>query len=203
MIPRLTTRIGIAAFVLVLIIALSAIMAGAQTPTPTETATPTSTPTATPAIQSFTVDISQSGEGNGEGLADVQLNVSFNDFEATTETPEPDAEGPTRGLIKYCYDMGAQGGATPPPTETASPTPGASPVQDASPSPGGAPIPTATENRMQAVPDTCVLSAEQEFTFTQVPEGEHTFLVELVSQDGTSFEPRLFIEITLNVIPPP
>jgi hypothetical protein len=197
MMPGLSTRIGIIGFILILIIVLSAALINAQsptvttapttpvttTPTATAAATPTPGPTNIPAMRSITVDITETGNATPSTTADVKLSVKINNFDLTTNVPTATPTGATaQGLIKYSFDMAK---------ETPGVSPGAPPVS----------VPIATTNSAEATPGTSILSTDTSFTFNNVPEGVHTFTIELVKNDGSSLDPKAYINIEVNVIP--
>ena len=213
---KLSTKIGIAAVLVIVLIIAGSMFIGAQTPTttvtPTVTATftPTPSPGDRPGISAFTVNVSQS-DGDDKTLADVELRVTARNFNPR-QSPSANGGDEVEGMIKYCFDMEMEtatpaGSPEPTATATAKPTvtvvtPGASPASPAgSPQGGAAAVPTATGAEMQAIAGQCVLSERTTFTFTNVPEGVHTFLVELVDFNGNPIAPRSFVEIRMEVHP--
>lgn len=201
---RLSTKISIIAAILVILVALSSIFVTAQTPapsptpggTPTVTVTPIPSPGQnTPVIGSYTVEVQRINDDNT--MADVMISLSLENFDISTETPAPGTGGTPQGLVKFCMD---QITAIPMPTASPgmSPSPVPSPTILASPS---APLMTVTPTPFPA--GLCVLSTDDSFTFRGVPVGVHSFMAELVQADGAFLSPRIFVHITMMVIPPP
>jgi hypothetical protein len=195
MMPRLSTKIGIISFVLILIIALSTVLVNAQSPSDTTvpgqgTVTVTASPLSTnnPVMSSFTVDITQTDEPSTPPTqANVKLTVKLDNFDLSTASPTSTATDATpQGLMMYTFD----------PVMT---SPGA--TASAMP-PLGSTVPTATSDSMPAVAGVGVLSSKTSFTFNNVSIGLHTFSVELVTYDGQQMDPRPMATVQIYVMPP-
>jgi hypothetical protein len=185
MIRKLSTKIGIISFALIIIIALSTIMVNAQ-PGDTVTVTVTPPPTDAPTITSFNVTVSQSDNNTTPPTnSDVKVSVSLNNVNLSTNTPD-NADGPVTGMLRYCYDVQTIQTRLGPTITPSTPSV----------------VPTVTDDSVTALPGNCLLTINKTITFRNVSAGEHIFSVELVNLDGSSMDPPVYFNTTMYVLPP-